>query len=247
LTPVQREFVTGNEIPRIGAHRCIVEASIDVSDIEASIGSQIVQIIKAPPSSEPALTLLPVPSAHNNARQVALSFGFNLHVLGPDGQPLAADNWDAALAAAATSRATTTTEASDVANGGPQTGSGGMVGADPENMASARQGDLGGAEIHVALELPAGAAAANRALRVAESAGADDYVGLVEGGEDVHGLTAAAAHQGPQALSRAALLMQMAATAPSGRRRLQVVGCMCLRPGPRLLMLVRVRCQSQKF
>jgi hypothetical protein len=26
-----REFVTGNEIPRIVAHRCVIEASIDVS------------------------------------------------------------------------------------------------------------------------------------------------------------------------------------------------------------------------
>jgi hypothetical protein len=26
----EREFVTGNEIPRIVAHRCVIEASIDV-------------------------------------------------------------------------------------------------------------------------------------------------------------------------------------------------------------------------
>jgi hypothetical protein len=37
----EREFVTGNEIPRIVAHRCIVEASI---------GKRIVQTIEAPHS-----------------------------------------------------------------------------------------------------------------------------------------------------------------------------------------------------
>jgi hypothetical protein len=32
---VKREFVTGNEIPRIVAHRCVIEASIDVSKKQA--------------------------------------------------------------------------------------------------------------------------------------------------------------------------------------------------------------------
>jgi hypothetical protein len=37
-TIVVREFVTGNDLPRIVAHRCI---------IEASIGKRIVQVIEA--------------------------------------------------------------------------------------------------------------------------------------------------------------------------------------------------------
>jgi hypothetical protein len=42
LVVVEREFVAGNDLPRIVAHRCI---------IEASIGKRIVQTIKEPHSS----------------------------------------------------------------------------------------------------------------------------------------------------------------------------------------------------
>jgi hypothetical protein len=56
-----REFVTGNEIPRIVAHRCI---------IEASIGKCIVQTIEAPHSGMSCLHFL-LPSLFLDAAAVA--------------------------------------------------------------------------------------------------------------------------------------------------------------------------------